>query len=182
MRYESTKWGGRPHWHFDAVLLGTDAYGRWLGAPAGTWLQRGVEPPVRWPCDFAVLVPATGDWVACFNASGKYQLYIDVTGPVTIDGNTVRADDLDLDVVRLPTGEVRLLDEEEFAAHQLILGYPAAVIVQARATADWLMRAVEADVEPFATVGAAWLRKVGVRPDAGASLASGPKPDRGIGR
>jgi predicted RNA-binding protein associated with RNAse of E/G family len=128
------------------------------------------------------LLPATGNWVASFNASGKYELYIDVTGPVTVEGNTVRADDLDLDVVRLPTGEVRLLDEDEFAAHQLSYGYPPAVIAQARATADWLMRAVTAGIEPFATVGAGWLRKVGERPDVGASPASGPKPDRGIGR
>jgi predicted RNA-binding protein associated with RNAse of E/G family len=182
MRYESTKWGGHPHWHFDAVLMGTDDYGRWLGAPAGTCVQRGGEPPVRWPCDFAVLVPATGNWVACFNASGKYELYIDVTGPVTVDGNTVHADDLDLDVVRLPIGEVRLLDEDEFAANQVSYGYPPTVIAQARATADWLMRAVTADIEPFATVGAAWLRKVGELPDVGTPATSGPKPDCGIGR
>ena len=31
-----TKWGDRPHWEFDGVLLGSDEHGDWIGIPAGT--------------------------------------------------------------------------------------------------------------------------------------------------
>ena len=34
------KWGGRPHWEFDAVLLGSDEHGDWLGIEAGTLMVR----------------------------------------------------------------------------------------------------------------------------------------------
>jgi hypothetical protein len=35
------KWPARPHWEFDAVRLGNDEHGVWLGAPAG--VLRSVE-------------------------------------------------------------------------------------------------------------------------------------------
>lgn len=123
-------------------------------------LQRGAEPPIPWACDFVVLVPTGGHWIACFNASGKYALYIDVTGPVTYDGDVIRADDLDLDVVRMPDGSVQLLDEDEFAEHQVRFGYPPGVIDRALATADYLMQAVRDRDEPFGLAGALWLDRL----------------------
>ena len=46
-----TKWGDRPHWEFDAVLLGSDEHGDWLGIPGGTHMSRPgaayVAQPVR---------------------------------------------------------------------------------------------------------------------------------------
>jgi hypothetical protein len=159
-RFEFTKWDGGQHWHFDTYRLGDDSHGQWFGARTGTQLQRGLEPPIRWPCAFTMLVPSTGDWVATFNAEGKYLLYIDVTGPITVDGDVIRAADLDLDVVRTFDGTVKLLDEDEFAEHQLRYGYPDAVIGRALATAQWLVRAVAAGQEPFATVGQQWLSQV----------------------
>ena len=35
-----TKWGDRPHWEFDGVLLGEDEHGEWLGFPRGTHNHR----------------------------------------------------------------------------------------------------------------------------------------------
>jgi uncharacterized protein len=157
VRVEFTKYDGRLHWHFPVRPLGRDQYGSWYGAFQGVQLQRGEEPPVSWECDFVLLVPASGDWVACFNSAGKYPIYIDVTGPVsTVDG-TVSAVDLDLDVVRLADGQVRLLDEDEFADHQLRFGYPAEVVGAAVETARTLLEDVGLRREPFDTVGPAWL-------------------------
>ena len=31
-----SKWGDRPHWEFDALFLGSDRHGDWLGIPVGT--------------------------------------------------------------------------------------------------------------------------------------------------
>jgi len=64
---------------------------------------------------------------------------------------------LDLDVVRIrATGEVRVLDEDEFALHQVTYSYPAEVIGAARASADWLAAAL-ADREPFTSAYRRWL-------------------------
>ena len=156
-RLELTKWGGRPHWHYDMVYLGDDQYGQWFGAPSGAVLQRGAEPPISWPCDFVLLVPSEGNWLATFNAAGPTELYIDVTGPVSFDGTTVRADDLDLDVARRRSGAVKLLDEDEFEQHRHRFGYPDDVVAGARATAQRLLREVIGGAEPFATRGQAWL-------------------------
>ena len=40
VRCEMTKWGGRPHWEFDGVVLGEDEHGEWLGFAAGTHYSR----------------------------------------------------------------------------------------------------------------------------------------------
>jgi predicted RNA-binding protein associated with RNAse of E/G family len=140
--------------------LGSDQYGAWYGAHRGVRLQRGTEPPISWACDFAVLVPATGNWIACFNSAGKYAIYVDVTGPISNGGSVIRAVDLDLDVVRLPDGAVQLLDQDEFADHQLRFQYPRSVTAEAERNAQWLMDAVRSRREPFGDVGPAWLARL----------------------
>ena len=69
----------------------------------------------------------------------------------------LRAVDLDLDVIRLPDplppvesapwdvppagpGEVFVDDEDEFAEHQVLYGYPADVVAAAQASCDALVR------------------------------------------
>ncbi len=56
-RLEFTKWDGAPHWHYELDALGRDEHGDWFGAPAGTELRRGLEPPIAWDCDFLLLWP-----------------------------------------------------------------------------------------------------------------------------
>ena len=40
VRLEMTKWGDQPHWEMDAVYLGADAAGDWIGFPFGTVMSR----------------------------------------------------------------------------------------------------------------------------------------------
>lgn len=68
--------------------------------------------------------------------------------------------DLDLDVRRRRAGAVELLDEDEFAVHQVRYGYPPEVIEGARAAADWLTGAVRERVEPFDSAYHSWLAQV----------------------
>ncbi len=154
-----TKWGGTDHYHFTMELLGQDGHGWWLSGRRGMAVQRGSEPPVPQPRDFALLVPAEGDWTACFNVQGELDIYADVTTrPVLADGR-VTAVDLDLDVVRFWDGRVAVLDEDEFAEHQVQLGYPAGLIAQARASRDWLVDAISARAEPFGQASTPWLAR-----------------------
>lgn len=152
-----TKWGELPHWRYQCGRLGEDAFGTWLVGPPGTRQQRADDPPIFSEGGFVQLVPRSGDWIASFNARHHIELYVDVTTTPTWRGRSVTCVDLDLDVIRRRDGRVELLDEDEFLEHQVSLGYPDALIRQARATAEWLLGAVTARREPFASAGLDWL-------------------------
>ena len=114
---------------------------------------------MQWPHDFVLLVPAEGCWTACFNAGHTVEIYVDVTTRPVLDGSTVTAVDLDLDVIRYADGRVEVLDEDEFAEHQVRLAYPADLISQARQTCEWLVEAVSARAGPFGQAGVEWLAR-----------------------
>jgi hypothetical protein len=155
-----TKWGGKLHWHYPVVPLGTDRHGWWLGGREGTFFQRGDETPIPRPHDYVMLVPADGEWIATWDAVDETEIYVDVTTRPVRNGNLIEAVDLDLDVIRQRDGRVLLVDEDEFEEHQVLLGYPADLIARARATADDLVARVGAHEEPFGEVGRDWLRKL----------------------
>jgi uncharacterized protein len=160
------KWGDRPHWEYDARLLGTDEHGAWLGAPAGTHVSR---PGVSFTATaaFVSVVPPDGAFVATFyapNTSGPgdpVELYVDITTvPAWADG-VVTMVDLDLDVVRGRSGRVWVDDEDEFADHRVRYGYPADVVALATASCDRVHAAVRAGTGPFdPALGRTWLSQV----------------------
>lgn len=150
------KWGGRPRWEMDLRYLGSDEFGDWLGSPAGMPMRRpGWTTQTDAECAF--LVPRDADFVASFNGRGvPTAIYVDVTDrPRWADG-TVRAIDLDLDVVKRWEGTVLVDDEDEFAEHQVELGYPADVVAAAQRSCDALVAAIARDEEPWASVGHRW--------------------------
>ena len=156
-----TKWGGRPHWEYDGVFLGTDAYGEWLGFPVGTFYRR---PGMEFVATFggAMLVPAGGAaYLAAFNdAAAKAAVYVDMATPAEWDGSVLRSVDLDLDVVRLPDGTVFLDDADEFAEHRVLYGYPDDVVAMAEATAAEVLAAVQAGVPPYDGSAERWLSRL----------------------
>lgn len=157
MRVSYTKWGGRPHWRFDGERLGRDRHGLWLGMRRDTVIRRGEEPGFTQPHDCVMLVPDTGCYTAFWNASGSVAIYVDVTTRPVVGDSVVEAVDLDLDVLRMAGGEVKIVDEDEFDLHREQLGYPAWLVEQARSTAGWLLTEISAGTEPFGDAGPAWL-------------------------
>jgi protein associated with RNAse G/E len=161
VRVVFTKFDGRLHWHARLARLGEDEHGVWLGATAGTAWQRGDEPPVTL-APHVMLVPRAGWWVAAFNAApAKYDMYIDLSSvPVWSGADEVTMVDLDLDVIRQRhDGAVRLLDEDEFADHQVAFGYPETIVRSVTDTAHWLLAQVSV-AEPFTGVYHSWLARV----------------------
>lgn len=147
------------HWRHDVHYLGEDEYGIWLGAPAGSIVQRGTEPAQAWPTAFVQLIPHRGWFTLIGNpAEARYAIYVDVvTQPQWVGGDRVEMVDLDLDVVRDRAGTVSLLDEDEFLAHQKTLAYPDWIVQQARVTAAELVLAAETMTEPFGEIPQRWL-------------------------
>ncbi|MDI1465795.1 DUF402 domain-containing protein [Catellatospora sp. KI3] len=158
VRVEIRKFDGSAHRAYPAVLLGRDEHGTWLGIPSGTVSDSGKVYEIPG----VVLVPHSGWWTAMFNAAPRNtSVYCDITTPATWHDGTVVVTDLDLDVRKIrETGEVQLVDEDEFAAHRAKFNYPDEVVREARAAAQWLLRAVRTPREPFATHYHPWLAQV----------------------
>ncbi|MEV6103542.1 DUF402 domain-containing protein [Streptomyces sp. NPDC051940] len=159
------KFDGSLHWNLTMRRLGEDEHGVWLGAPANTPISKGHQPMGPWPHAYVCLVPADPDawWAATFNAEPKStEIYVDVTTPARwASAAEVSCVDLDLDVLRKRgRSEALLVDEDEFAEHQELYGYPADVVERASATAQWLVRALTERTEPFGSAYVRWLEQV----------------------
>jgi predicted RNA-binding protein associated with RNAse of E/G family len=144
------KWGGRPHWEYDAFRLGDDEHGTWLGLPVGSRITRPGSEFLTSE-NQVVLVPDAA-FVATFYAPGgrvPCDLYVDISTQPVLDGDTVRTIDLDLDVVRGWTGRIWVDDEDEFADHRVRFGYPDDVVQLAVDSCEEVRRAVEESQEPF---------------------------------
>ena len=161
-----TKWGGRPHWEFDAVHLGVDSHGTWLGVPAGTPM---VRPGMSFTTtnDHVCLVPVPdagggGGWVASMYGPGHdVATYVDMTSVPewSADGTRLDAIDLDLDVIRLEEGFVFVDDEDEFAVHQVEFDYPSEVVSLAEESCGFVLGSVLDERAPFdGDTSERWLR------------------------
>ena len=154
VRIEMEKWGGRPHWHIPGRWLGSDEHGDWIGIPAGTPMARpGLA--LALPNDQVGLVPAPGPdheraFLATFHGpGGETRVYVDMTTPPVWDGATVRAVDLDLDVIQRLDGRVHVDDEDEFAEHRVELGYPPEIVALAEGSRDRIHAAIRDARAPF---------------------------------
>ncbi|HET7067688.1 MAG TPA: DUF402 domain-containing protein [Nocardioides sp.] len=164
VRVEMEKWGDRPHWQFDAVWLGSDRHGDWIGFPSGTAMSR---PDLAFVSqnDQVGLVPAADlpveqrAFVATFHAvpHPRVLVYVDITSPPRWDGHVLRTVDLDLDVIRLVGGEVIIDDEDEFAEHQVELGYPPEIIALAESSRDRVHTVVLNEDPPYDGSHQRWL-------------------------
>lgn len=159
------KYDGALHWHQPALYLGEDRHGRWVGAPSGTPIRRGAEPPIVWEYQHVALFPPGGWWTAVFNGPpAQIEVYCDITSVPRwcggSDGPYVTAIDLDLDVARRRDGTVTLLDEDEFAEHRERYGYPPDIVAAAEDAARWLTVVCADGTEPFGTDYRGWLDQV----------------------
>ena len=160
--------------------LGEDAHGAWFAVPSGTLVRRGHEAGFHLPDGFVSLVPPGGWWQAEFYTSHpELEIYVNIGTPCEWRPGVVGHVDLDLDIVRTHAGEVRTLDEDEFADHQVRLHYPASLIEGARAAANQVVAMLRARTEPFDRAAQPWLeladRVLGpdrrlARPDASAEI------------
>ena len=119
------KYDGRPHRLLEAINLGEDEHGLWTGSLPGTRAQRADGTWVTIDHHRVRLFPRGQWWSALFNDEPHAtRIYCDITMPPEFGVNSVTAVDLDLDVRLLRNGTVKVMDEDEFEAHQLLYSYP----------------------------------------------------------
>ncbi|MEZ0578189.1 DUF402 domain-containing protein [Nocardioides sp. MH1] len=161
IRVVMSKWGDRPHWEYDGRYLGSDEHGEWLGCPRGTFYSR---PGMEFVATFSAvtLVPAGGAaHLAGFNDEhAQAAIYVDMSTPPVWDGTTLRAVDLDLDVIKRQDGTILLDDEDEFAEHQIAFNYPPEVVTMAERSAADVLAAVRAATPPYDGSHLPWLRSL----------------------
>jgi uncharacterized protein len=153
------KYDGSLHWNQPGWRLGEDEYGVWVGGPAGTPVRRGHDAGIPAEAAHVVLFPRDGWWTALFNTPPhRTEVYCDITTvPHWPTSAEVTMVDLDLDVRRRRTGDVAILDEDEFAVHRIRYAYPPEVVAEAEAATRWLAGALAGEVEPFHHMYEHWL-------------------------
>ncbi|MEU6849470.1 DUF402 domain-containing protein [Actinacidiphila alni] len=157
------KYDGTLHWNLRMRRLGEDEHGVWLGLPADSVMRKGHNPEVPLPEAHVILFPRDAWWTAVFNAAPRStEIYCDITTPPRWPSPAeVTMVDLDLDVLRKRGAAAPILvDEDEFAEHQVRYGYPGEVIAAAEAAAAWLMAAVADGAGPFDGSHRRWLAMV----------------------
>ncbi|MFG1807240.1 DUF402 domain-containing protein [Streptomyces sp. NPDC049040] len=158
------KYDGSLHWNLRMHRLGEDEHGTWLGLPAGGVMRKGNDPEVAIAEAHVLLFPRVAWWTAAFNAAPRStRIYCDITTPPRWPSpDEVTMVDLDLDVLLKRDDPAPILvDEDEFAEHQVRYGYPADVVTAAEESAGWLMDAVAGARGPFGGAHEAWLSMVG---------------------
>ncbi len=155
------KYPATVHWRHDAIALGEDDFGLWLGAREGWEAQKGLEPARPIAGNQIHLVPHDDWFVYTYSPSHPRALHwIDTSTPATFEDHRVTAVDLDLDVVRSPDGLVWIEDQDEFELHQVTLDYPPEFITKAAAATDRLYRSLVELREPFKTVARSWVQQL----------------------
>jgi protein associated with RNAse G/E len=135
--YALEKWGGHPHYRGPMYHLGDDEHGSWLWGWAGREVYRGAELAFVTEVDSLTVITPRAWWTAhWWLGHPDVELYVNIDTPAEWDGDQVVAVDLDLDVIRYNDGRVTIVDEDEFALHQVQLGYPRDLIAAARTAAD----------------------------------------------
>ena len=151
VRVAYEKSDGRPHWEFDALRLGVDDHGVWLGVRRGTHQARpGLS--VAAAADHVVLVAASGEHCTTFHSDrdrAAIEVYVDITCGHRWQDGRITMFDLDLDVIRRWDGTVVIDDEDEFAAHRVRFEYPDDVVESALAATQSLQSQLERESAPF---------------------------------
>lgn len=162
VRVECRKWVDDPHWEFDAMRLGEDEHGVWLGVAKGTHLSR---PGAAFDATHhhVVLAPYDAWFLATFygDQPGRpVDVYVDIATPCEWRGDVLRAVDLDLDVIRGEHGRAWVDDEDEFAEHRVSLGYPDELVREASRSCAEVLSQVEDRTGPFDGVATEWLARL----------------------
>lgn len=154
------KYDGRPHRLLETIRLGEDEHGLWVGSVPGSRAQRADGNWVTIDYHRVRLFPRGQWWSALFNdAPHPTEVYCDITMPAEFGVDSVTAVDLDLDIRRLRDGTVKVMDEDEFLAHQTLYNYPPQVVATARAACDWVVANIST-TEPFSTAYKTYLENL----------------------
>lgn len=163
-RVDERKYPDRLHWQFPVDFLGEDEHGMWFLVQAGTPALRESEPHTI-KTGFVALVPTDDPWIAEFYVdSPTERIYVNIGTVPTVVDQVIHQVDLDLDVILTVDGDVIVVDEDEFAQHQVEFGYPQDVIDAARRATEDAVDRLTRRLPPFDGAAERWLDGVATMP------------------
>ena len=163
---------------------GQDDFGTWLFTPQGSYFRAekngavvccNVGSPVGPGIAVMHLVPHTGWWIATFwdEDEPRWSVTVDICTPPRLSDGVLTYIDLELDVLASRgTGDVEIVDEDEFTAACDSGFIPLAEAAAARETADQVALLARHGAPPFAVTGARRLlaaKELGLAPIRGLS-------------
>jgi protein associated with RNAse G/E len=86
--------------------------------------------------------------VALIEESG-IRYYCNVTSPYYVYGRILTYIDYDLDVIRLPNGNIEVVDEDEYDRHRLIYRYSEIVESKVKQGLEHLLKRAQNSLPPF---------------------------------
>ncbi len=152
LRICAQKFGGIPHYQWQStVLAAAPAYVVCCGEPRRQVVHhsRGRTFTVDNWCveffSFALWFTVHIDIVA-----GQIrQHYCNIAAPARLEGGVLSFIDLDLDLVRTPGEDWKVLDEDELISNAARFGYPSGLTDRAWAALEDLRRRIAGDAFPF---------------------------------
>ena len=124
-----------------------------LIVPAGTPVYGGKIDRLVAAEDNAIEIYFTDRWYNVWHFSGHTtwpnRWYSNVALPASFDGDKLRWVDLDIDVRCYLDGSPRVLDEDEFERSRAEMAYPDALVKQALAARDEVLRLGSGGAFPF---------------------------------
>ncbi|MFF0268576.1 DUF402 domain-containing protein [Kribbella sp. NPDC004536] len=154
------KYDGQPHRLVEAIRLGEDEHGLWVGSLPGSQGQRADGTWKSIDHHRVRLFPRGQWWSALFNDTPhQTAIYCDITMPPEFGVDSVTAVDLDLDIRLLRDGTVHVMDEDEFHEHRIRYNYPPQIVATAQAVCDHLAATIST-AEPFVTAYKPYLEQI----------------------
>ena len=149
----STKFDSAPHYSWPATLRDDDGERLRFDSVIGgilTHYTRGFERPIWHRSDFTFWRERWYNIFTNYDMTGALSdFYCNVAMPFTLDSQTLKYVDLDLDVQFSPDGHYKILDQDEFQAHCIKFAYPAWLQEKALNTVSEIISLAASRQEPF---------------------------------
>jgi len=84
-----------------------------------------------------------------FQSADRLMYYCNIAEPALLNDDVLSFVDLDLDYIKEPDEDWKVVDEEEFIAHQQQFGYSAQLIARAELALEELKQLIESKQFPF---------------------------------
>lgn len=151
------KWPRRPTSITMASVLGEDEFGCWLGVARGQpWWTADQTSSGVMENALVKLVPPGTFWSCCFHLEDPI-VDVDIILPVQWKGDLLEEVDLELDILGYADGRVEIRDQDQFNHVREVWSMPENIVTQVELTCAHIHSQVKDRIEPFRTVGKAWL-------------------------
>lgn len=149
---QAYKYGGRLHYEWPAEIIYQNEQYVMVLCRAGRALThhtKGKTFTMPYP---SIEIFFFDEWYTCaitFQSPERLMYYCNIAMPAELKEGALSFLDLDLDVLKEPDEDWKVVDRDEFIAHQKELNYPAELVARAELALEQLQQQIETKQFPF---------------------------------